>query len=87
MTDQRITLNPDPPVQGQSVTICYDFDGAGVDATRIRVTFGPGEDAVTYALEVEDNCITITVPDGSTSIEVVDLEGSSPTRTAPVSPS
>lgn len=82
---QRITLNPDPPVQGQEVDICYDFVGSGVTSTRLRVTFTsstgdpPGAE---YEVDEANNCVKVTVPSDAETILVEDLDGPSPDQSA-----
>ena len=83
--EQRITLDPDPPVQGQDVTICYRFDGSGVSSTTLRVTFDSGT-PTDYEVSTSQPCVTIPVPDSATSITVEDMNGPSPDKNAPVSP-
>lgn len=86
MTDeQRITLDPDPPVQGRQVTICYNFAGSGVTSTTLRVTFDDGS-STDYEVTTDSPCITIGVPGTATSILVEDLDGPSPDKAAPVKP-
>lgn len=82
---QRITLNPDPPVAGQTLEICYDFSGLGLDKMRLRVTFDP--DVVSpaeYSVTPDHPCVTILVPEGAQSITVEDLDGPSPDKNAPI---
>ena len=80
---QRITLVPDPPIQGQNVEICYDFAGSGVTSATLRVTFTPGG-STEYPVKVDDPCVTVFVPENATSILVEDLDGPSPNKDAPV---
>ncbi len=83
---QRITLDPDPPVQGQDVKICYAFSGSGVTSTTLRVTFYPGGGSKDYSVTDSNPCVTVKVPDTATSILVEDLDGPSPDKNAPVVP-
>lgn len=85
-TTQRITLDPDPPKQGSQVTICYDFDGSGVESTTLRVTFSPSGVATSCPVSKKAPCATVTVPSDATSITVEDEDGPSPDKIAPVTP-
>ena len=87
MEEQRITFNPDPPVQGRTLEVCYDFDGSGLTSTTLRVTFDPGGQTSDHDLTAQDDCAKITVPANATSIRVEDLSGVSATRSSPVTPS
>jgi len=84
MGEQRITFDPNPPVQGQSLDICYNFSGSGITQTTLRVTFDPGGQTSDHDVTDTSNCVTITVPLNATSIVVEDLSGTSPNRTSPV---
>lgn len=80
---QRISLDPDPPVQGQPVEICYDFSGLELNSTRLKVTFKPQTEAPTeHTVTPGDNCVTVQVPAGAESILVEDLDGPSPDKGA-----
>ncbi|MFN3244820.1 MAG: hypothetical protein ACE37K_25180 [Planctomycetota bacterium] len=83
MEEQRISFDPTPPVRGQSVTICYDFDGAGITSTTLRVTFDPGGQSSDHDVSDQNHCVTITVPSDAKSILVEDLSGVSPNNTSP----
>ena len=85
MATQRITLDPDPPVQGQRVRICYDFDGSGLSSTTLGVSFDGG-DETDHEVDAENPCVTIDVPDGAILITVSDSSSVSPNKTAPVVP-
>jgi len=87
MTQQRISYTPNPPVQGRSLTICYDFAGSGITATTLRVTFSPGGGSSDHDVSDSDPCVTITVPGNAESITIEDLDGDSPTKSGGVSPS
>ena len=84
MEEQRITLDPQPPVRGQSVTITYDFDGSGITSTTLRVTFDPGGVTSDHDLTAQNNSVTIAVPANATSILVEDLSGVSPNQSSAV---
>lgn len=80
---QRISLDPDPPVHGAQVTICYDFDGLQLTSTDLEVTFTPAGNSK-HTVTPSDPCVTIDVPANATRIIVEDLDGPSPDLTAPV---
>ncbi|MCK5940913.1 MAG: hypothetical protein KAI24_02995 [Planctomycetes bacterium] len=84
MDTQRITLDPDPPVRGSSLEVCYDFDGSGQTTTTLRVTFDPGGQQTDHDVHDQSPCFSLTVPTNASSIRVEDLSGVSPTKTSPV---
>jgi hypothetical protein len=84
-SDQRISLDPDPPVQGKPVKICYNFAGSGISGTTLRVSFDDGT-GTDHEVSAASPCVTVTVPASATSITVEDLVGPSPDKNAPVSP-
>jgi len=86
MPKQRISLNPDPPVQGQNVNVCYNFDGTTLAQTTLEVTFDPGAHSSNHTVTPDDPCATVVVTDDATSIIVEDLDGPSPAKSAPVDP-
>ena len=81
---QRITLDPDPPLAGQKVTICYDFEGLELSETTLRVSFPGTGGTADYEVSVNNPCVTIDVPGTATRIAVEDLDGPSPDKQAPV---
>ena len=83
---QRISLRPDPPVQGGDVEICYDFDGSGQSQVTIMVTFFPGSETSEHTLTPSEPCVIVAVPDNAQSITVEDRSGTSPEKRAPVDP-
>jgi len=69
-----ITVNPDPPVCGQALSICYDPHGSGMSSIKLDITWDPpGEPtSVTINLNAEPPCTTITVPTTAKSVEITD---------------
>jgi hypothetical protein len=86
MAPQRITLNPANPVQGQNVTICYNFTGSGITSTQLQVTYSPNGPTTTYTVTTSSPCVDVPVPLDATSILVEDLVGNSPDKSATVTP-
>jgi len=82
----RISLTPANPVQGASVTVCYDFSGLTLDNTTMRVTFFPYGSAVDYEVGKTAPCFTISVPGTALAILVKDMDGPSPDKSAAVLP-
>lgn len=78
--EQRIQFAPSPPVQGQWLTICYDFEGVEIGQTRVSVDFKPGGEPSEHTLTPEANCVSIYVPQDAETIVVEDLDGPSPDR-------
>lgn len=80
MAQDRISGEPDTPEQGEGLTICYDFDGMD-HGEVIHLSFDwtpesePSE--VIVSNEHNNNCKTITVPEGATSVVVSDTSGES----------
>jgi hypothetical protein len=81
---QRITLDPEPPIRGQSVTICYEFDGSGLTEVVLAITFSPPPVTVFRTVTTTDPCADVDVPDGAQSITVADESGTSPDKVSPV---
>jgi hypothetical protein len=75
---QRISFSPNPPVQGESVEICYDFTGLSITSTTLVVTFSPGGSPTSYSVSTEIPCFTITVPGSATSFLIHDSSKNSP---------
>ena len=84
--EQRISLNPEPPVQGQEVAITYDFSGLALEETRLRVTFSPGGTPVIYHVTVGDPSVGVPVPGDATSVLIEDLDGPSSDKASAVEP-
>ena len=87
MSTQRITLEPDPPVAGQALKVCYDFAGSGITETTLRIEYDPSRGTSDEEVSISDPCVTVTVPSGATAIAVTDIDGPSVPKTAPVVPS
>lgn len=80
---QRITIDPDPPQAGGSVTICYDFDGLAetVAVADLTVDFRPDDIGgdVSIAPTKEDPCVVVQIPASADGGFVVDNGGHSDT--------
>lgn len=83
MPTQRITLDPQPPVQGKPLTICYDFAESGLSSTTLTVTFDVGTPA-SYEVSAQNPCVTIDVPANAANITVSDASGVSPDKVSMV---
>lgn len=73
---QRISIDPDPPVHGQSLTVCYDFAGTNLQKVTLVLTFTPGG-IVTLELLPGVPCKSVLVPSNATSLKIVDTSGNS----------
>ena len=74
----RISCTPNPPVAGQSVTICYDFSGSGLTEAKLQVEFTlapPGSSTSTYTVKPASNCVTVQVPTNAVAMKVHDTTG------------
>ncbi len=74
----RISSTPNPPVTGQTVTICYDFNGSGIGQTDLKVEFTlspTGSSSSTHTVKVGDHCVTIQVPANAVQMKVHDTTG------------
>lgn len=80
---QRITLDPNPPVQGEDVTITYDFSGLSLAETRLQILFD-GDSGPVITVTPDDPSQTVPVPASADTILVEDLDGPSPDKSAPV---
>ena len=74
---QRISIDPDPPIHGQSLTVCYDFAGTNLQKVDLTLTFSPGG-STTIRLLPSAPCQVVLVPSTATSLEIVDGSGTSP---------
>ncbi|MEO0478276.1 MAG: hypothetical protein AAF196_02225 [Planctomycetota bacterium] len=81
---QRISIDPATPVAGQSLKICYDFDGSGINKTELCITTKPPEQMISRTVSTADNCTTITVPETALTILIEDKDGDSPDFSRPV---
>ena len=86
MPTERITLDPDPPVQDKDAVICYDFTDSGLSSTTLMVSFD-GSEPTPHVVSRDSPCVTIRVPADATEITVMDDSGVSPDKYAPVVPS
>lgn len=82
---QRISFNPDPPVQGEEVEICYNFDGSGISSTTLEVTFTTASGSLlvsSHEVTAGGNCFKLGVPADAETILVHDEDGPSPDKAA-----
>ena len=86
MADQLISVTPDPPVAGESLTICYSASVTPpicLDLTWVPT--GP-PDSVPIPPNQDPRCKTITVPLNATSILIDDPSGQSQSFASSVLP-
>lgn len=83
-SEQRISLDPEPPVRNQDVEISYDFTGLDMKKTRLRVTFYPGGTPTIYTIEKDDPRVAVPVPGDATSVLIEDLDGPSPDKSSSI---
>ena len=83
---QLISVTPDPPVAGQNMTVCYDFDGTGLTETHLDVHFNPAGGSVGVHLTTVKPCATIRCPDGAGGVAIEDQDGQSDDWMSPVTP-
>lgn len=74
----RFTIDPDPPVPGKSLKICYDFAGLQITEAGIKIDWRPesipdGEETVTES----NPCVTVKVPANATGGFLIDQTGNS----------
>lgn len=76
---QLFTVTPDPPVCGQPVKICYNFDGAppGTNTVTVRVKFTPPGTSQDYQLTLTEPCVQVDVPGEANFLDILDLNGHS----------
>lgn len=90
MTNFLITVTPDPPVAGQSATICYDFSKLENPPASITLSLTWSPSSVTGPTTVTvtptQHCVTITVPDDATGLTVDDPTDNSLPWDGPVAP-
>lgn len=75
---QRITIIPHMPYAGGTALVCYDFDGSGLDSTRIEASFDPPDGSKTYPLTPEKRCADVDIPEGADGLTLHDVDGISP---------
>jgi hypothetical protein len=67
-TKPVITINPDPPTQGQQCTIHY----TGTPGTRLDLEWSPtGLQPTTVTVDSNGNA-TITIPDSAVTLKITD---------------
>lgn len=74
---QRISIDPFPPVHGEGLTVCYDFEGTTLQKVDLLLTFSPGG-STTRTIHRDAPCQMVLVPSTATSLEIVDTSGTSP---------
>lgn len=75
-----ISCNPDPPVAGQPVEICFDFQPGNPSPITLQVDFSlkpSGVGSTTVQVSDTQKCGTITVPPNADGMTVVDPTGTS----------
>lgn len=76
-----ISITPDPPVAGQSATICYDFENSGETGTvKLQVTWTMAdgtEQSETIKVDPTDPCEQVDVDKDARFLNVQDLTGGS----------
>ena len=78
MAEQLISVTPDPPVAGESLTICYSASAANPPASLDITWTPPGPpDEVSVPPNQDPRCETITVPLSADSILIDDPSGQS----------
>ena len=89
MSTPSITLNPQQPVAGQQLQICYDFAGTDASSVTLKVEFdllgSEEQDVRTYTVTSEDNCVTVIVPSDALFVRVSDQTLNATDATASVS--
>lgn len=75
----RISINPEPPTQGASAEICYDFLNTQADSIDLEFKWEPPSVTEPSGINVtpEEPCRTITIPDDATALEIQDVSGDS----------
>jgi len=81
---QRISLDPEPPVHGQSVKICYAFDGLQQNEVVLAITFLPPPVTIYRTVTRTAPCVDVDVLIDAEQITVEDESGSSPDKLSPV---
>ena len=78
MAEQLISVTPDPPVAGESLTICYSASAANPPPSLNITLTPPGPpDEVRVPPNQDPRCETITVPLNATNILIDDPSGQS----------
>lgn len=73
----KITVSPDPLVQGQSGKICYDFDKEDPDPVTLEITWFTlsGSTVQTINVTRSNPCETVQVPSDAVSVTIADQSG------------
>lgn len=77
MSQNVITINPDPPVAGQPLEICYTFNDE-IQSVTLLVQFTnspPPPTSMTVVLTPGDRCKTIPVPATAVGFAIEDQDG------------
>lgn len=75
-----ISCNPDPPVAGQTVEICFDFQPGNPSPITLQVDFSlkpSGVGSTTVQVSDTQKCGTVTVPSNADGMLVTDPTGTS----------
>lgn len=79
----NITLSPDPPHQGDYLTICLR---EGTYPNVLEITIDPGKNKFGVLVTEDAPCVTILLPANAVNVIVEDSAGEAPYRDVPVAP-
>lgn len=85
MPPQRMTQSPDPAKSPGSVTIHYDTDGCHFPIHLI-VYIDPGVRKEVWIEDVEQASFPVTIPEGSSGGQIIDLSDQSVMFTIAIAP-
>lgn len=77
-----IDIDPDPPVQGQPLEICYN----GTLPHTLEITWVPAGSPTSVTCPKPNGCATITVPSNAVSINIHDPSGDAEDESRTVDP-
>lgn len=83
MPQHLISVDPDPPQQGEDVRVCYNFDAITGDSVSLRITFDPGG-TETVTVTRAERCVTVSVPQEAGVYLIEDLSRQSYDKGGPV---
>ena len=86
---ELISVSPDPPVQGQSAEICYDFDGTSHTQVQLDFTWTPSSITSPSSITVtkDEPCKSITIPSNATTLTIEDTTDVSDNWSGTITPS
>lgn len=79
---QRISFSPSSPAAGDTIEVCYDFDGLPYDSVTIQIGWAPSGCGVSsVVLKRDDPCADVASCEAAIVADLKDEPPASPTLT------